>query len=77
VIYISPVFAGANFHILPTCNEFFLLHIARFLFIEILCSKKFHNTTSAVLADMHSDYMSKRHPLKITKSLKKKVEEGI
>ncbi len=27
-----------NFHISPTCNEIFLLHIAMFLFIEILWS---------------------------------------
>jgi hypothetical protein len=54
--------------------NFFLLQIARILYIEILCNKKFHNTTSAVLPDMHSNYMSKRHPLRITKSLKKRLK---
>jgi hypothetical protein len=73
VMYISPVFVGVNFHISPSCNEIFLLQIAIFLFIESLCSQKFHNTTFAILLDMHSNYMSKSHPLEITKSLKKRL----
>ncbi len=68
VIYISLVFVGANFHVLPTCNELFLLNMAIFLFIEILCNQKFHNTTFAVLPSMHSNYMFNSYPLKITKS---------
>jgi hypothetical protein len=73
VMYISPVFVGVHFHISPSCNEIFLLQIAIFLFIESLCSQKFHNTTFAILLDMHSNYMSKSHPLEITKSLKKRL----
>ncbi len=61
-------FFGANFHISPICNEFFLLDIAIFLIIEILCSQKFHNTTFVVLLNMYSNYMSKNYPLEITKS---------
>jgi hypothetical protein len=73
-MYISLVFVGVNFHILPTCNEMFLLHIAIFLIIENLCSQKFHNTTFAILLNMHSNYMSKSHSLEITKSLKKRLD---
>jgi hypothetical protein len=66
-----PISASVNFHVSPTCNKKNLLQKARFLFIEILFSQKFHNKLFALLPDMHCNCIYKSHLLELTKSFKK------
>jgi hypothetical protein len=48
------------------------IHLTNFLFIGFL-SQKFHNTIFGKSPNMHYNYISKNHPLKISKSLKKRL----